>query len=143
LIARAGSQTSEQNDRDHEPIGVEMGSTAFATAEGSAHEWTDFELLLRGLNELGARPLLLSMPMNGLYFDRFGVGRETRDLYYKRICALARKHRMPLIDFEEHDEDEDFLAGHHDHLSDKGWLYFDKALDDFFHDRPASKPPMR
>jgi D-alanine transfer protein len=143
LIARASSPTRGHHDTDPEPIGAEMGSTAFVAGVGSAHEWTDLELLLRELNELGARPLLLSMPINGRYFDRFGVGRETRDLYYTRIRALAQEYHMPLIDFEEHDEDEDFLAGHHDHLSDKGWLYFDKALDEFFHDRLASKPTVR
>jgi D-alanine transfer protein len=100
-------------------------------------------LLLRGLNELGARPLLLSIPIDGRYFDRFGVGRESRDLYYKRIRALVHQYHISLVDFEEHDEDEDFLVGHHDHLSEKGWLYFDKALDDFFHDRLASKPAIR
>jgi len=143
LIAQAASQSREQNDTDQKPNGVESGSTAFSTAERIAHEWTDFELLLRGLNELGARPLLLSIPMNGRYCDRFGIDRTTRDLYYKRLCALARNYHIPLIDFAEHDEDEDFVVDHHDHLSEKGWLYFDKALDDFFHDRLASKPSMQ
>jgi poly-D-alanine transfer protein DltD len=139
LIARAGSQTRVHSDRDPEPVGPEKGPEAFAAGEQSAHEWIDFELLLRGLDELGARPLLLSIPIDGPYFDRFGVGREYRDLYYKKIRALAQAYHLPLIDFERHDEDEDFLVGHHDHLSDKGWLYYDKALDDFFHDRLASQ----
>src|SRR5262249_33061466 len=69
LITRAASQTSVQPDKDPEPIGAERGEKAFATRVVSAHEWTDFELLLRGLNELGARPLLLSMPIDGRYFD--------------------------------------------------------------------------
>jgi D-alanine transfer protein len=136
-------RTGENKDSDPEPIGAEMGSATFARGVTSAREWTDFELLLRGMNELGAQPLLLSIPIDGRYFDRFGVGRETRDLYYKRIRALAQQYHISLVDFEEHDEDEDFLAGHHDHLSEKGWLYFDKALDDFFHDRLASKPTLR
>ena len=139
LISRAASQTRVHNDKDPEPIGVEMGQKEFAFGVRSAHEWTDFELLLRGLHELGARPLLLSMPLDGRYFDRFGVWRQTRALYYTSVRALAEKYGVSLIDFEEHDQDEDFLAGHHDHLSDKGWLYFDKALDDFFHDRLGSE----
>ena len=139
LSSRAGSQTWVHSDREPEPVGPEKGPEAFAAGEQSAHEWIDFELLLRGLDELGARPLLLSIPIDGPYFDRFGVGREYRDLYYKKIRALAQAYHLPLIDFERHDEDEDFLVGHHDHLSDKGWLYYDKALDDFFHDRLASQ----
>ena len=121
-------------------MGVEKGPEMFVAGEQNAQEWIDFELLLRGLNELGARPLVLSMPIDGQYFDRFGVGRPFRDLYYKRIRGLAQVHQIPLLDFEEHDLDEDFLVAHRDHLTDKGWLYFDKALDDFFHQRLVLPP---
>ena len=139
LIARAASQVGEHTDSDPEPIGPEQGAEKFVAVEQHAHEWIDFELLLRGLNELGARPLLLSIPIDGQYFEQFGVERGFRDLYYKRIRELAQVHHLPLVDFEGHDLDEDFLAGHHDHLTDKGWLYFDKAMDDFFHDRLLSR----
>lgn len=140
LIADAASQVGTHNDSDPEPVGPEKGPEKFVASERNSREWIDFELLLRGLNELGARPLLLSIPIDGRYFDQFGVGRVFRDLYYKRIRELAQAHDVPLIDFAEHDLDEDFLAGHHDHLTGKGWLYFDKALDDFFHDRLVLQP---
>jgi len=140
LIANAASQVREHGDKDLEPIGPEQGADLFLAHEQSAHEWIDFELLLRGLNELGARPLLLSIPIDGQYFDRFGVERRFRDLYYNRIRRLAEAHEVPLVDFDGHDLDEDFLAGHHDHLTDKGWLYFDKVIDDFFHDRLVPQP---
>jgi D-alanine transfer protein len=137
LITDATAHVREHTDSDPEPIGPEQGSGMFVADEQHAHEWIDFELLLRGLNELGARPLLLSIPIDGQYFDQFGVGRSYRDLYYNRIRRLAQTYQMPLVTFEGHDLDEDFLAGHHDHLTDKGWLYFDKAIDDFYHDRQA------
>lgn len=144
LIADATAQARKHNNSDTGSVGPEKGPELFAAGEQHAHEWIDFELLLRGLNELGARPLVLSMPIDGKYFDRFGVGRPYRDLYYKRIRGLAEVHHIPLLAFEEHDLDEDFLVAHRDHLTDKGWLYFDKALDDFFHGRlvlpPADTP---
>ena len=144
LIADATAQARKHNNSDTGSVGPEKGPELFAAGEQNAHEWIDFELLLRGLNELGARPLVLSMPIDGKYFDRFGVGRPYRDLYYKRIRGLAEVHHIPLLAFEEHDLDEDFLVAHRDHLTDKGWLYFDKALDDFFHGRlvlpPADTP---
>jgi D-alanine transfer protein len=140
LIASAAAQARIHDDLDLEPIGPEKGPEMFVAGEQNAREWIDFELLLRGLNELGARPLLLSIPIDGRYFDRFGVGRRFRDLYYKRIRELAQAHGIPLADFKEHDLDEEFLAGHHDHLTGKGWLYFDKAIDDFFHDRLVLQP---
>lgn len=137
LFTDATDQVREHTDSDPEPIGSEQGSGMFVANEQNAHEWIDFELLLRGLNELGARPLLLSIPIDGQYFERFGVDRSFRDLYYNRIQRLAQTYQMPLLTFEGHDLDEDFFAGHHDHLTDKGWLYFDKAIDDFYHDRQA------
>jgi D-alanine transfer protein len=140
LIADATAQTRKHNNSDTGSVGPEKGPELFAAGEQHAHEWIDFELLLRGLNELGARPLVLSMPIDGKYFDRFGVGRPYRDLYYKRIRGLAEVHHIPLLAFEEHDLDEDFLVAHRDHLTDKGWLYFDKALDDFFHGRLVPPP---
>ena len=133
LMADATAQARKHNNSDTGSVGPEKGPEIFVAGQQNAHEWIDFELLLRGLNELGARPLVLSMPIDGKYFDRFGVGRPYRDLYYKRIRGLAEVHHIPLLAFEEHDLDEDFLVAHRDHLTDKGWLYFDKALDDFFH----------
>ena len=140
LIANAAFKARMNNDTDPEPVGPEKGPGIFAAGEQKAHEWIDFELLLRGLHESGARPLVLSIPIDGRYFDRFGVGRDYRDLYYKRIRELAQAHNAPLVDFEGHDLDEDFLSGHHDHLTGKGWLYFDKALNDFFNDRAVLQP---
>jgi D-alanine transfer protein len=140
LIAEATAQVRGHSDSKTGSVGPEKGPEMFVAGEQNAQEWIDFELLLRGLNELGARPLVLSMPIDGRYFDRFGVGRRFRDLYYQRIRRLAQVHDVPLLDFQEHDLDEDFLVAHRDHLTAKGWLYFDKALDDFFHERLVLPP---
>ena len=56
LITDATAQVREHTDSDPEPIGPEQGSEMFAANEQHAHEWVDFELLLRGLNELGRDP---------------------------------------------------------------------------------------
>jgi poly-D-alanine transfer protein DltD len=40
-----------------------------------------------------------------------------------------------MIEFQEHDEDPAFLIRHQSHLTAKGWAYYDRALDDFFHGR--------
>jgi D-alanine transfer protein len=98
-----------------------------------AHEWTDFELLLRGLRELGAQPLLLNIPMNGPYYDHIGIAPATREIYVQHLRALAAQYDMPLLDFTEHEQDARFLVDPHDHLSIKGWAYFDQALDAFYH----------
>ena len=46
-------------------------------------EWVDLELLLRALTELGARPLLLSTPIHGGWYNQWGVTYAARRAYYQ------------------------------------------------------------
>jgi D-alanine transfer protein len=111
------------------------GDEQFLKKLAQAHEWKNLELLLRGMRELGLQPLLLSMPLNGVQFDRLGISPSSREAYYERLRGLAEQYQMPLIDFQDHEKDPKFFADAHDHLSTEGWMYYDEALDDFFHDR--------
>ena len=111
------------------------GDAEFLANLQLAREWGDFELLLRSLRESGAQPLLLSMPLNGTWLEKNGVSRAARAQYLTRLRALAQRYGVPLEDFEAHEQDPRFLADHHDHLSIEGWMYYNRALDDFFHDR--------
>jgi D-alanine transfer protein len=108
---------------------------AFRTNLEAGLGWKDLELLLRTLASVRARPLLLSMPFDGQFYDRTGVSRYARESYYKRLRALSQQYHFPLVEFEEHDEDPAFLYLHKSHLTVKGWIYYDRALDDFFHGR--------
>jgi D-alanine transfer protein len=100
-----------------------------------AREWTDLDLLLRTFRELGAEPLLLSMPFEDIRLEVYGVSPEARTAYLRRLDALAEKHDLPLLDFRDHQKDPGFLVDFLDHLSPQGWLYYNKALDDFYHAR--------
>jgi D-alanine transfer protein len=75
------------------------------------------------------------MPIAGDLYDQKGISRATRENYYVTLRALAQRYDFPLVDFEQHDEDPGFLYRHQSHLSAKGWIYYDRALDDFFHGR--------
>jgi D-alanine transfer protein len=97
--------------------------------------WTDLELLLRTLASVHAHPLLLSMPIAGDFYDLTGVSRSARENYYVRLRTLAQRYHFAVVDFEEHDEDPAFLYLQKSHLTAKGWIYYDRALDDFFHGR--------
>ena len=142
LFAHATEQArASTKDPAHDPEAawhaqVVGGDAGFLATLARAHEWNDLELLLRGLRDLGAKPLLLSMPINGPYYDRIGVSFAARAAYYERLRAVAEKYAMPLIDFRTHEEDRDFLVDYHDHLSAEGWMYYNAALDAFFHNRP-------
>jgi D-alanine transfer protein len=106
---------------------------AFRARIAAASEWIDLELLFRTLTELGAQPLIVSMPIDGTLYDTTGVSRSARQAYYDRMSNLAHRYRFPLIQFEDHDADPTFLIAHREHPTPKGWTYYDRALDDFFH----------
>ncbi len=96
-------------------------------------EFTDLELLLRGLSELGADPLLISQPIPGKYYDTIGVSATARSEYYARLREIAATYNVPVVDFADHDGDLYFVTDPNSHLSRKGWTYYDHALDAFYH----------
>jgi D-alanine transfer protein len=98
-------------------------------------EWDDLDLVLSVLDELGARPLLISAPMKGAYYDFLGVTPGVRKtFYYDRLRAIAAAHRVPVRCFEDHDGDDRFTMDTGDHPSPRGWAFYDQALDEFAHD---------
>jgi D-alanine transfer protein len=104
---------------------------AFRARVASAGEWTDLELLFRTLTKLRARPLILSMPID--VYAAPGVSRSAHEVYYDRMRELARRYHFPLVEFEDHDADPTFLIAHREHPTPKGWMYYNQALDNFFH----------
>ncbi len=141
LIAKVNAlKTPDENKttKSHslgEQIVPGSGDLEFQSRMDAGQGWTDLELLLRALASVQARPLLLSMPMAGQFYDETGISRSARESYYKRLHALAQRYHFPLVEFEEHDEDPAFLYLHKSHLTAKGWTYYNRALDDFFHGR--------
>ena len=107
----------------------------FIVHVNAAREWMDLELLLRTLTKIQARPLLLSMPMDGQHYDQVGISRSAREVYYKKIRAAAQRYNFALVEFEEHDNDPTFSYQKGFHLTAKGWMFYNRVLDDFFHER--------
>jgi D-alanine transfer protein len=95
--------------------------------------WSDLDLLLRGLTELGARPVVLSAPLYGPYYDHTGVSAAARARYYRSVEAIAGRYGVPVYDFADHDEDRLFLEDLRGHPTPVGWIYYDRALDAFWH----------
>jgi D-alanine transfer protein len=96
-------------------------------------EFTDLDVLLHGLSELGAQPLVISQPIPGAYYDYIGISQQARMQYYSRLRALCSQYGVPVVDFENHDDDRYFVTDPNSHLSRLGWVYYDQALDAFFH----------
>ena len=141
LIANVGETKTPDRDKllkassvDEEP-GLGRRDEGFQKGMNQSAGWIDLELLLRTLTRLHARPLLLSMPIAGDLYNRNGVSRSAREEYYVKLRDLVRRYHFRLVEFKGHDEDPAFLYLQKSHLTAKGWIYYDRALDDFFHER--------
>ncbi|MBV9582886.1 MAG: D-alanyl-lipoteichoic acid biosynthesis protein DltD [Chloroflexi bacterium] len=95
-------------------------------------EYTDLDILLRGLTEMGAQPLLLSQPIPGKYYDTIGISAQARAEYYTRLRQIASTYNVPEVDFQDHDSDIYFVTDPNSHLSREGWVYYDRALQAFY-----------
>jgi D-alanine transfer protein len=125
----------QQSSRFERKISRGSRDVGFLTGVKTSPAWIDLDLLLRCLTTVQARPLILSMPLGGDFYDHAGVSRSARDEFYRKLPALVEQYHFPVVEFQEHDEDPAFLIRHQSHLTAKGWAYYDRALDDFFHGR--------
>ena len=129
LRARKSSDADYQHTEAFDVVWPKRDA-AFRSRIAAASEWTDLELLFRTLAELKAEPLILSMPIDA-YAAR-GVSLSTRELYYDKMRELSARYHFPVIEFEQHDADPLFLMAHREHPTPRGWMVYDRALDDFF-----------
>ena len=127
--ARKWVNTEDQQSESFDVIRP-VRDSMFRARIASSTEWTDLELLFRTLGEIKAEPLILSMPFDS-YAAR-GVSHSTRELYYDRMRELAERYHFPLIEFEQRDADPRFLIAHREHPTPRGWMVYNRALDDFF-----------
>jgi D-alanine transfer protein len=106
----------------------------FLRAMWACETWTDLEQLLQILKELDARPLILSMPFHGLFLEYIGVTPAASHRYYARVRELAAQYGARTLTLEDHESDRYFLRDLGSHLSPVGWVFYDQAIDAFFHD---------
>lgn len=99
----------------------------------NSQEWTDFKILLIVLQQLGAKPLIISRPLNVPLWEVMGVTEDTQDIFYDKLHAVADPFKMPLIDLRQYDHDRYFSIDQGSHTSRDGWVYVDQILDAYYH----------
>ena len=111
----------------------------FVAEMKSSKEWGDFKLLLDTIKFFGAKAILISVPISGTGYERRGVSGLARDQFYRLFEAMCAEHEYAAVTFCDHDMDDGFTIPRSSHFTPKGWLYVDRVLDDFYHDRPLAK----
>ncbi|MGL5352737.1 MAG: D-alanyl-lipoteichoic acid biosynthesis protein DltD, partial [Clostridium sp.] len=94
-------------------------------------EVRDFELFLDASKDLGVKPLIILMPVNGLYYDYIELTKEERDLFYDTIEKIAVDKGFDVLNLQNKEYEKYYLTDVM-HLGWKGWLNVDEEIYKYF-----------
>ncbi|WP_330942443.1 D-alanyl-lipoteichoic acid biosynthesis protein DltD [Bacillus velezensis] len=94
-------------------------------------EYSDFEDMLNILKDAGAQPMFIVIPVNGKYYDYTGWPKKGRTDYYKKVTKQIKAKGFQVADLSGHEYDPYFMKDTI-HIAWKGWVYVDKAMEQFY-----------
>ncbi len=95
-------------------------------------EYEDFTLFLDICTNLQISPLIVSVPVNGKWYDYCGSDNNDRQCYYTEISQMVQSSNFKLVDYSTNEYDPYFLKDVM-HIGWKGWIFFNEAIDDYYH----------
>lgn len=102
-----------------------------------SREYDDLALFLELCAELKLDVMLISVPVNGWWYDYTGFSRAEREAYYDKIRSISRAHGVSLLDLSEYEYEPYFLRDIM-HLGWKGWVYIEDAVERFIRADPPA-----
>lgn len=94
-------------------------------------EYEDLKVLLSICKQRGIKPLFVSVPANGRWYDYGGFTKDERKTYYDKVKNLIDSYGYDVADFTTNEYEPYFLQDTM-HLGWKGWLNVDKAIDEYY-----------
>lgn len=94
-------------------------------------EYGDLRLFLDVCQETGIEPLIISIPVNGRWYDWTGFPKEDREGYYQNIRNICSEYQVELLDFSGKEYESYFLKDIM-HLGWKGWVYLDEGVYQYY-----------
>ena len=94
-------------------------------------EYDDLNLFLKVCKEVKVEPLIISVPVNGRWYDWTGFPKNDREQYYQNIRDICKKNDVTLADFSDREYEPYFLKDIM-HMGWKGWVYLDDAIYQFY-----------
>ena len=102
-----------------------------------SREYDDLALFLELCAELKLDVMLISVPVNGWWYDYTGFSRAERTAYYDKIRSISREYGVLLLDLSEYEYEPYFLRDIM-HLGWKGWVYIEDAVERFIRTDPPA-----
>jgi len=90
-------------------------------------EYQDLECFLTICKELNIQPMIISLPVNGYWYDYMGAKASTRKKYYKNIRQIAKEYDADIVDLSGQEFTPNFFEDGL-HLAGKGWITVNEIL---------------
>ncbi|MEG1256093.1 D-alanyl-lipoteichoic acid biosynthesis protein DltD [Clostridium sp.] len=100
----------------------------------ASREFKDYELFLDTSKDLGVKPLIVLMPVNGLYYNHLGITEEKRDEFYNKLQELAEERGFSVANLQDKEYEKYYLTDVM-HLGWKGWLKVNEEISKYFSER--------
>jgi D-alanine transfer protein len=97
----------------------------------TSQEYNDFQLLLSYLKEKQVKPLFISVPVNGFWYDYGQFPKERRTDYYNKVNTMIRDNGFEVADLSSYEYEKYFLKDTM-HLGWNGWIRVNRVLEDFY-----------
>ncbi|HBF76366.1 D-alanyl-lipoteichoic acid biosynthesis protein DltD [Clostridium tyrobutyricum] len=97
-------------------------------------EYDDLTFLLDVCKKLNIKPLFISVPVNGLWYDYTGFPKEGREAYYKKVKDIIDPYGYKIADFSG-SEYEKYFLGDIMHVGWKGWIKIDGEIEKYYYEK--------
>lgn len=96
----------------------------------SSPEYDDLRLFLDVCKEKNIEVMLVSIPVNGMWYDYTGFPKSDREQYYENIRIIAKDYNVDLADFSDKEYEKYFLRDIM-HVGWEGWVYIEEKCYQF------------
>jgi D-alanine transfer protein len=97
-------------------------------------ELEDFKFFLDVCKDIEVKPLVILMPVNGLYYDHLGLTKDKRTEFYEIIESIAKENDFDVLNLQNKEYEKYYLIDVM-HLGWKGWLNIDEEMYKYFNER--------
>nr|WP_317283267.1 D-alanyl-lipoteichoic acid biosynthesis protein DltD [uncultured Sellimonas sp.] len=101
-------------------------------------EYDDLKCFLEVCRELEIKPLLVSLPVNGYWYDHTGFPKKARQEYYSNIRKIASEYGASLADFSNQEYTKYFFEDGI-HIGKKGWVMVNESIYNFYQENKTDK----
>ena len=100
----------------------------------NSKEMSDYEFFLDVCNEMNIKPLIILMPVNGLYYDHLGLTLDKRTDFYNKIENMSKEKGFDVLNLQNKEYEKYYMYDAM-HLGWKGWLTIDEEMYKYFKEK--------